>query len=108
MNKELIERMMTSREVEVTLLVITPPSSLHIPQSTSSAICLTVGRAGTICSIGWASSPRNRLRADKNGRKRVETALRAPNLRQSTTTKSHLRSLWTAHSSPRSHGGYTS
>jgi hypothetical protein len=105
-NNELIERMMTSRKVEVEVTCDnTAKPFLHIPHPTLNAIWLAIGRAATICSIGWASSPRKRLRADKNGRKRVDTALQGPYLRQSTTTNSHSRSLWTAHSSSCSHDG---
>jgi hypothetical protein len=109
MNNELIERMMTSRKVEVEVTGDnTAKPFLRIPHSTLSVICLSFACAEAICPVVWPSSALKRLRTEENARKGWDISLQRFYLRKSTTTKSHLLFLLTAHSSSRSHHGHTS
>jgi hypothetical protein len=108
-NNGLIERMMTSRKVEVEVSCDnTAKPLLHIPHPTLSAICLAICRALRISSIGGPNHHFNHLKAENNARNKVGLSLQRFYLRQSTMTKSHLLSLLTAHSSSRSHDSHHS
>jgi hypothetical protein len=70
-NNELVERMMTSRKVEVEVTCDnTAKPFLYIPHPTSSGICLAGCRAGNMSFVGWPSHHVNRLKAEENGRRR--------------------------------------
>jgi hypothetical protein len=108
-NNELIERMMTSRKVEVEVTCDnTAKPFLYIPHPTLSAIRLVIVGTGKASSTGRPCDPFNRLRAEEDARKREWLSLQKSYLRKSTTTKSHLLSLLTAHSLSHSHDSYTS
>jgi hypothetical protein len=104
-NSELIERMMTSRKVEVEVTGDnTAKPFLYIPHPSLIAIGLAIVRAETLYSIAWPREAFSCLRTEENARKGVDISLQGVYLRKSTTTKSHALSLLTAHTSSRSHG----
>ena len=63
----------------------------------------SIVRAGTLSSTGRPVYPLKRLRAEEQARKKMRLSLQRSYLRESTTTKSHSRSLLTPYTSSRSH-----